>query len=141
AVLSGNSNFEARIHPNIRANYLASPPLVVAFAIAGTVNIDLTSDPLGTGTDGHHVYLKDIWPTSEEINAVLPYALDPVTFRRLYADFSKDQDLWNAIAAPTGEIYDWPASTYIARPPFFEDFGRQPAPIGDIHGARPLLLL
>lgn len=141
AVLSGNRNFEARIHPNIRANYLASPPLVVAFAIAGTVNIDLTSDPLGTGTDGHHVYLKDIWPTSEEINAVLPYALDPVTFRRLYADFSKDQDLWNAIAAPTGEIYDWPASTYIARPPFFEDFGRQPAPIGDIHGARPLLLL
>ena len=141
AVLSGNRNFEARIHPNIRANFLASPPLVVAFAIAGTVSIDLTSDPLGTGADGHHVYLKDIWPTSDEINAVMPYAQDPATFRRLYADFTKGHDLWNEIAAPSGQVYDWPTSTYIARPPFFEDFGPQPGAISDIHGARALLLL
>src|SRR5690606_3595085 len=99
-----------------------------AFAIAGTVNIDLTSDPLGTGADGHHVYLKDIWPTSEEINAVMPYALDPVTFRRLYADFTKGHDLWNEIAAPRGQLYDWPPSTYIAQPPFFKGFERTPAP-------------
>jgi len=141
AVLSGNRNFEARIHPNIRANFLASPPLVVAFAIAGTVNIDLTTEPLGVGTDGHHVYLKDIWPSSDEINAVMPYAQDPVTFRRLYADFTTGHDLWNGITAPTGQVYDWPPSTYIARPPFFEDFGPAPAPVGDIHGARALLLL
>ncbi|MDX5363514.1 MAG: aconitate hydratase AcnA [Pseudazoarcus pumilus] len=141
AVLSGNRNFEARIHPNIRANFLASPPLVVAFAIAGTASIDLTSDPLGTGSDGHHVYLKDIWPSSDEINAVMPYALDPVTFRRLYGDFTKGHDLWNDISAPSGQLYDWPPSTYIAQPPFFQDFARKPAPIGPIRQARALLLL
>jgi aconitate hydratase len=141
AVLSGNRNFEARIHPNIRANFLASPPLVVAFAIAGRANIDLTKEPLGTGSDGHHVYLKDIWPTSDEINAVLPYAQDPATFRRLYGDFTTGHDLWNDISAPQGQVYDWPPSTYIARPPFFEDFSTKPDPIGDIRGARPILLL
>ena len=141
AVLSGNRNFEARIHPNIRANFLASPPLVVAFAIAGRANIDLTHEPLGTGTDGHHVYLKDIWPTSEEINAVMPYAQDPATFQRLYSDFTKGHDLWNDISAPQGQVYDWPESTYIARPPFFEGFSKDPAPINDIRNARPLLLL
>jgi aconitate hydratase len=141
AVLSGNRNFEARIHPNIRANYLASPPLVVAFAIAGQVNIDLTREPLGTGRDGHHVYLRDIWPSSEEIAAVMPFAMDPATFRRLYQDFTKDHDLWNAIAATTGQVYEWPASTYIARPPFFDGFAMAPGTIGDITGARALLLL
>jgi aconitate hydratase len=138
AVLSGNRNFEARIHPNLRANYLASPPLVIAFAIAGRVNIDLDSEPLGVGSDGQPVYLRDVWPTSEEIDAVLPFALDPETFRRRYADVTVDQDLWKAIPAPVGEAYDWPPSTYIARPPFFE-LAEQAA--GDIRGARALLLL
>ena len=138
AVLSGNRNFEARIHPGLRANYLASPPLVVAFAIAGRVNIDLENEPLGTGADGQPVYLRDIWPSSDEIGAVLPLALDPQTFRRRYADVSADQDLWQAIPAPGGEVYDWPASSYIARPPFFE---LPPQAAGDIRGARALLLL
>ncbi len=141
AVLSGNRNFEARIHPNIRANYLASPPLVVAFAIAGQANIDLASEPLGTGSDGHHVYLRDIWPTSEEINAIMPYAMDPATFKRLYADFTRDHDLWNEIPTTTGQIYGWPESTYIAKPPFFDDFEMTPGKVGDITGARTLLML
>ncbi|MGL1833393.1 aconitate hydratase AcnA [Rhodocyclaceae bacterium SMB388] len=141
AVLSGNRNFEARIHPNIRANYLASPPLVVAFAIAGRANIDLANEPLGTGRDGHHVYLKDIWPSSDEINAILPYAMDPATFKRLYSDFTRDHDLWNEIPSTTGQVYEWPESTYIAKPPFFDDFDMQPGKIGDIFGARPLLML
>ena len=141
AVLSGNRNFEARIHPNIRANYLASPPLVVAFALAGRANIDLTQEPLGTGSDGQPVYLRDIWPSSDEVAAVLPFATDPATYRPLYADFTRDHDLWNAIAAPTGQAYDWPPSTYIACPPFFESFGMTPPPASDIHDARALLLL
>ncbi len=141
AVLSGNRNFEARIHPNIRANYLASPPLVVAFALAGTVDIDLTSEPLGTGNDGEAVFLRELWPSADEVAALLPVALDPASYQRLYADFTRDHDLWNAIAAPIGQVYDWPESSYIARPPFFDDFPPQPGPIGDIRGARALLLL
>ena len=141
AVLSGNRNFEARIHPNIRANYLASPPLVVAFALAGRANIDLTQEPLGASSDGQPVYLRDLWPSSDEIAAVLPFATDPSTYRRLYADFTRDHDLWNAIAAPTGQAYDWPPSTYIACPPFFAGFGMTPPPARDIHDARALLLL
>ena len=138
AVLSGNRNFEARIHPNLRANYLASPPLVVAFALAGRVNIDLDREPLGIGSDGRPVHLREVWPSSEEINAALPFALDPETFHRRYADVAADQDLWNAIPAPTGDAYDWPPSTYIARPPFLE----LPAPpTGDLHAARALLIL
>ncbi|MCK2089141.1 aconitate hydratase AcnA [Thauera aromatica] len=141
AVLSGNRNFEARIHPNIRANYLASPPLVVAFALAGTVDIDLTREPLGTGSDGEAVFLRELWPSADEVAALLPVALEPASYQRLYADFTRDHDLWNAIAAPIGQVYDWPESTYIARPPFFDDFAPQPGPIGDIRGARALLLL
>ncbi|GHD60565.1 aconitate hydratase AcnA [Jeongeupia chitinilytica] len=141
AVLSGNRNFEARIHPNIRANYLASPPLVVAFAIAGRVNVDLETEPLGTGLDGEPVYLRDLWPSADDVAALLPAALDPAVFRRLYADFGKDLDLWNAIPAPTGQVYTWPASTYIARPPFFDDFKPSPAPVSDILGARALLIV
>jgi len=141
AVLSGNRNFEARIHPNIRANFLASPPLVVAFAIAGRANVDLTENPLGMGSDGHHVYLKDIWPTSDEIAAVMPFATDPATYERLYADFTKGHDLWNEIPATTGQVYEWPESTYIARPPFFDGFSMTQGTIGDITGARPLLIL
>ena len=141
AVLSGNRNFEARIHPAIRANYLASPPLVVAFAIAGRANVDLANEPLGTDADGHHVYLRDLWPTSDEINAIMPYAQDPATFRRLYSDFTRDHDLWNEIEATPGQVYEWPASTYIALPPFFDGFTREPEQPAPITGARALLLL
>ncbi|MCM8593989.1 aconitate hydratase AcnA [Accumulibacter sp.] len=138
AVLSGNRNFEARIHPNLRANYLASPPLVVAFAIAGRVNIDLSSEPLGVGRAGEPVFLRDVWPSSDEISALLPFAFDPQTFRRRYTDFAADHELWRAIPAPQGDLYDWPESTYIARPPFL-DLAEQP--VGDIRGAKALLIL
>ncbi|PLX74472.1 MAG: aconitate hydratase AcnA [Azoarcus sp.] len=141
AVLSGNRNFEARIHPNIRANYLASPPLVVAYALAGTARIDLSSEALGTDTDGKPVFLKDLWPSSDEIAELMPFAMDPATYRRLYADFSKDNALWQEIAAPTGVVYDWPTSTYIARPPFFDEFTVTPGAVSDVIGARPRMLL
>ena len=141
AVLSGNRNFEARIHPNIRANFLASPPLVVAFAIAGRVNIDMTKEPLGTGSDGQPVYLKDIWPTSEEINALIKYAQDPAVYREKYSDFTKDNDLWNDIQSAHGDVYTWPTSTYIAKPPFFENFAMTPSPVKEIKNAKALLVL
>ncbi|MEC5399692.1 aconitate hydratase AcnA [Uliginosibacterium sp. H1] len=141
AVLSGNRNFEARIHPNLRANFLASPPLVVAFALAGRANIDMETEPLGIGSDGAPVYLRDIWPSSDEVYELMHYAMNPAVFRELYGDFTRDHDLWNAIPAPTGQVYSWPASTYIARPPFFEDFSMQPGSFGEIHGAKALLIL
>ncbi|SCZ86302.1 aconitate hydratase [Nitrosomonas mobilis] len=122
AVLSGNRNFEARIHANIRANFLASPPLVVAYAIAGTVLKDLTREPLVIGKNGQPVWLRDIWPTSAEIAEMMHHATQAETFRRLYSDFTKDLPLWNEITAATGKLYDWPKSTYIAEPPFFEKF-------------------
>jgi len=138
AVLSGNRNFEARIHPNIKANFLASPPLVVAYAIAGRANIDLTTEPLGIGSDGNPVFLRDVWPTSQEIGAVMQYATDPATYRRLYGDFTKDNPLWNAIPTTKGQVYAWDKSTYIAEPPFFADFAMQPGKVAAIHGARVL---
>jgi aconitate hydratase len=137
AVLSGNRNFETRIHPNLRANFLGSPPLVVAYAIAGTVLKDLTTEPLGQGTNGP-VYLRDVWPTSHEIAAVMSFAKDPATYRRLYDDLANANPLWKGIAGSTGQVYNWPKSTYIAKPPFFEAFGMKPAPIGDIKSARAL---
>jgi aconitate hydratase len=137
AVLSGNRNFEARIHANIKANFLASPPLVIAYAIAGKMNINLDTEPLGTGTDGQPVYLKDIWPNSAEILTVMKYASDPAVYQELYSDLTKDLPLWNAIQAPTGDLYQWDDSTYIARPPFFE--GETPE-VGDIVGAKALAL-
>lgn len=143
AVLSGNRNFEARIHPNIRANFLASPPLVVAYAIAGTVLNDPTREPLGTDKDGQPVWLRDIWPSSAEIEAVMNFATQADTFRRLYGDFTKDHTLWNNITAATGKSYDWPASTYIAEPPFFENFSldiNQVKVADTIQGARALAL-
>jgi aconitate hydratase len=136
AVLSGNRNFEARIHPNIKANFLASPPLVVAYAIAGRVNIDLTTEPLGAGSDGNPVFLRDVWPTSQEIGAVMQYATDPATYRRLYGDFTKDNPLWNAIPTTKGQVYGWDKSTYIAEPPFFVDFSMQPGKVAALRGAR-----
>ncbi|GLR13056.1 aconitate hydratase [Chitinimonas prasina] len=141
AVLSGNRNFEARIHPNIKANFLASPPLVVAFALAGRVNIDMETEALGLGRDGQAVFLRDIWPGSNEIAALMHHAMNPQTFRRLYGDFTRDHDLWNAIPAPTGQVYTWPDSTYIARPPFFDEFSMSTGQIGNIVAARALLLL
>ena len=140
AVLSGNRNFEARIHPNLRANFLASPPLVVAYAIAGNVMKDLTTEPLGQGTNGP-VYLKDIWPSSQEIAAVMGFAKDPQTFRTLYGDLTKDHHLWNNIKGTTGQVYDWPKSTYIAKPPFFDGFSMTPKATGSISGARLLAIL
>ena len=138
AVLSGNRNFEARIHPNIRGNFLMSPPLVVAFAIAGHVNIDMTHEALGIGSDGQPVFLKDIWPSQAEVAAVMKHATDPTTYRRLYADFTKDNPLWNDIPATKGMVYNWEASTYIAEPPFFKDFSMQPGKVSSIKGARAL---
>src|SRR5205823_7014596 len=130
-------NFEARIHPNIRANFLASPPLVVAFAIAGTVLKDLTTEPLGEGTNGP-VYLRDIWPSSHEIAAVMSYAKDPATFRRLYGDLANANPMWKEIAGASGEVYNWPKSTYIAKPPFFDGFSMRPKPMTSIKSARAL---
>ena len=138
AVLSGNRNFEARIHANIKANFLASPPLVVAYAIAGTMLRDLMSEPLGKGKDGKDVWIGDVWPTPDEVIGCLKHATDPATFRRLYSEFGKDTPLWTAIKAPAGQIYSWPASTYIAEPPFFKDFAMQPAEVAGIAGARIL---
>jgi aconitate hydratase len=140
AVLSGNRNFEARIHPNIKANFLASPPLVVAYAIAGRVNIDLTTEPLGRGTGGNPVYLRDVWPSSAEVAAVMQYATDPATYRRLYGDFTKDNPLWNEIPTSTGRAYIWDKSTYIAEPPFFEGFAMQPGAVPAIRNARALAI-
>ncbi len=138
AVLSGNRNFEARIHPNLRANFLASPPLVVAYAIAGTVLKDLETEPVGQGTNGP-VFLKDIWPTSAEIAAVMGFAKDPATFQRLYSNLGADNSLWQAIKGTQGQVYDWPTSTYIAEPPFFSrDFGMHAGTAQDIKGARAL---
>ncbi len=140
AVLSGNRNFEARIHPAIKANYLMSPPLVVAFAIAGRVNIDLAGEPLGRGGDGQPVYLKDIWPTQAEIAQTLRFATDPQTYRRLYRDFVAANPLWNDIPTTSGLTYPWDPSTYIAEPPFFAGFGLQPGRGGSISGARALAI-
>jgi len=138
AVLSGNRNFEARIHPNLRANFLASPPLVVAYAIAGTVLTDLMTEPVGTGADGKPVWIGDIWPTSDEIHACLKYAMDPKTFQSLYGDFAKGNDLWNNVPSAAGQVYNWPDSTYIAEPPFFGEFGMQTGSVTGISGARIL---
>jgi aconitate hydratase len=138
AVLSGNRNFEARIHPNLKANFLASPPLVVAYAIAGTVLKDLTTEPLGIGRDGQPVFLRDIWPSSHEIAAVLPVARDAATFRTLYSDLANANPMWKGIAGGAGQVYTWPASTYIARPPFFDGFTMQLHATASVRGARAL---
>ena len=141
AVLSGNRNFEARIHPNIRANFLASPPLVVAYAIAGNVTIDLMTAPLGKGKNGRDIYIGDIWPTSAEINKLMKYAMNAKTFKANYADVKgAPGKLWEDIrGVASGEVYNWPKSTYIAEPPFFGDFEMQPkAAATRITGARAL---
>ncbi len=139
AVLSGNRNFEARIHQNIRANFLMSPPLVVAFALAGRVDIDLTNEPLGRDKDGVDVYLKDIWPTLEEIREAMRTSLKPEVFQKLYTGFADQNPKWNEVPASVGQIYEWDStSTYIQEPPFFIGFGMEAGTIADIVGARPM---
>jgi aconitate hydratase len=142
AVLSGNRNFEGRIHPLARASYLASPPLVVAFALAGRVDIDLTLEPLGRGSDGRPVMLSDIWPAPDEIRRVIGTSIDPELFRRTYAVVFDGDERWQALPIPEGDRYEWdPSSTYIAKPPFFDDLAAEPAAIADIDGARALAVL
>ncbi|MBU3666334.1 MAG: aconitate hydratase AcnA [Chthoniobacterales bacterium] len=139
SVLSGNRNFEARVHQNVKANFLMSPPLVVAFALAGRVDIDLSRDAIGKGKDGRDVYLRDLWPMQDEIRGVMQAALKPEVFRKLYRDFSEQNPKWNEIPASAGQLYKWDKkSTYIQHPPFFENFSMQSGKIADIRGARPL---
>jgi aconitate hydratase len=139
AVLSGNRNFEARIHQSLKANFLMSPPLVVAYALAGSVNVDLSSEPLGTGAEGNPVFLRDIWPSDREIANAMKFASDPANFRRLYGDFRQPNGLWEKVTAKSGAVFEWdPVSTYIKEPPFFEGFKMQPGKSGAICGARPL---
>jgi aconitate hydratase len=138
AVLSGNRNFEARIHPNIRANFLASPPLVVAYALAGTILKDLRNEPLGKSKDGQDVFIGHIWPTADEVRALMKHAMDPGTFKKLYSNLGETNPLWKKISAPSGQVYSWPKSSYIAEPPFFKDFSMTPSPVGDIRNAKVL---
>jgi aconitate hydratase len=139
SVLSGNRNFEARVHQNIKANFLMSPPLVVAFALAGRVDIDLANDAIGTGKDGKPVKLADIWPTLREVRDLMQAALQPEVFRKLYQDFAGQNPKWNEIPSSTGNVYEWDRkSTYIQEPPFFTNFSLSPGSIAEIKGARAL---
>ncbi|HEY4301332.1 MAG TPA: aconitate hydratase [Candidatus Didemnitutus sp.] len=139
SVLSGNRNFEARVHQNIKANFLMSPPLVVAFALAGRADIDLTTEAIGTGRDGKAVFLKDIWPTLAEVRDQMAAALKPEVFRKLYADFAAQNPKWNEIPSSTGNVYSFdPKSTYIQEPPFFAGFGMKPGAMAEVRGARAL---
>ena len=141
SVLSGNRNFEARVHQSIKANFLMSPPLVVAFALAGRVDVDLTKDPLGKGKNGEPVYLRDVWPSMDEINNLLRSAFEPATYRQLYGNFADQNPHWNAIPTTTGNVYEWDAeSTYIREPPYFENFSNEVGTWQDVHGARPLAI-
>jgi aconitate hydratase len=140
SVLSGNRNFEARIHPEVKANYLASPPLVVAYALAGRMDLDLTTEPLGQDRDGEDVYLADIWPSSEEIDATVKDAVQGDMFRRTYADVFTGDERWSALAIPEGDLYDWREdSTYVRRPPYFDGMSPEPETVEDIQGARVLV--
>ncbi len=139
AVLSGNRNFEARIHQNIKANFLMSPPLVVAFGLAGTVNIDVTKDPIGKGKDGNPVYLKDIWPSTQEIGAVMKYATNPEMYRKLFSAFGEGNPMWDEIPTSMGATYQWDdKSTYVRHPPYFDGFSMKPGEVSEVKGARVL---
>ncbi len=142
SVLSGNRNFEGRINPDVRMNYLASPPLVVAYAIAGSMDFDIANAPLGTGADGAPVYLRDIWPSSEEVAAVVNEAIAADMFVKSYAEVFQGDERWTALEVPEGERYEWgTTSTYVRQPPYFDDMPDQPEPLTDIHGARVLAKL
>ncbi|ARE38487.1 Aconitate hydratase [Rhodovulum sp. P5] len=142
SVLSGNRNFEGRISPDVRANYLASPPLVVAYAIAGDMNVDLTRDPIGQDKDGNDVFLKDIWPTQKEVADLVEKTVTREAFQAKYADVFKGDEKWQAVETTEQETYDWPeASTYVRNPPYFQDMGMEPGEITDIEGAHALAVL
>ena len=142
AVLSGNRNFEGRIHPDVRLNYLASPPLVVAYALAGSMDVDLTTDPLGTDAEGRPVHLRDVWPSAEEVVDAVRQAVTSEMFRSRYASVFEGDDRWAQMDVGSGDTFPWdPASTYVLRPPFFEGVGPEPAPVADVEGARVLALL
>ena len=142
SVLSGNRNFEGRIHPDVRANYLASPPLVVAYALAGRIDVDLQMEPLGTGKDGQPVYLREIWPSQQEVAEVLQSALHAEMFHGEYADVFTGDERWRGLPVPAGETYAWdPSSTYVKHPPYFEGMTLEPPPVEPIRGARVLALL
>jgi aconitate hydratase len=142
SVLSGNRNFEARIHPEVKANYLASPPLVVAYALAGRMDLDLTTEPIGTGSDGEDVYLRDLWPGSHEVQQTIASSIDEEMFRRTYADVFTGPDEWRALDTPEGDLFAWDeASTYVRRPPYFEGMSRDPGTVEDVTGARCLVVL
>jgi aconitate hydratase A / 2-methylisocitrate dehydratase len=140
SVLSGNRNFEARIHPEVKANYLASPPLVVAYALVGRMDVDLTTEPLGQGSDGEDVYLSDIWPSAEEIDATVASAVEGDMFRRTYADVFTGDENWRSLEIPEGDLYDWrQESTYVRRPPYFDGMAPDAGTVEDISGARCLV--
>jgi aconitate hydratase len=142
SVLSGNRNFEGRIHPQVRASFLASPPLVVAYALAGTVDIDLSKDPIGTDPNGDPVYLADIWPTEEEVREAISTAVEPAMFREEYSTVFAGDERWQNLPIPEGNLYEWNReSTYVQEPPFFKDLQPEPQPVADISGARVLALL
>lgn len=141
SVLSGNRNFEARVHPSVKANFLMSPPLVVAFALAGTVDIDFAHEPLGVASDGGLVFLRDIWPDAHEVEAAAHAAFAPGIYRELYEDFASKNPRWNEVPAPAGDVFAWDAnSTYVQEPPFFKDYSPEPGDIVPIYGARPLAI-
>jgi aconitate hydratase len=142
AVLSGNRNFEGRIHPQVHANYLASPPLVVAYALTGRMDVDLTSEPLGIGSDGRPVFLKDIWPSDDEIAETIARCVNDAMFKARYADAFRGDDNWAKLTVPATERYAWnPQSEYVKKPPFFDAMGAQPAPLADVRGARAIAVL
>ena len=140
AVLSGNRNFEGRINPDVRMNYLASPPLVVAYALAGTMDIDLATEPLGEGTDGP-VFLKDIWPSTAEVNRVVTESVESEMFRKSYGEVFLGDERWQGVDSPTGSRYSWAESTYVRKPPYFDGMPASPGPLSDVRGARVLAKL
>jgi aconitate hydratase A / 2-methylisocitrate dehydratase len=142
SVLSGNRNFEARIHPEVKANYLASPPLVVAYALAGRMDVDLVSEPIGVDRNGEQVFLRDLWPSSEEIQRTIAGSVRGEMFSRTYADVFTGDESWRALDVPTGDLFAWDdTSTYVRRPPYFDGMPREPEPVEDIHGARCLVMV
>ena len=142
SVLSGNRNFEGRINPDVKMNYLASPPLVVAYALAGRMDIDLTTEPIGTGSDGQPVYLADIWPTQAEVDEVVNSSISADMFTSRYADVFAGDEAWRSLPTPEGDTFEWdPESTYVRKPPYFDDMPRDPQPVGDVAGGRVLLKL
>jgi aconitate hydratase len=141
SVLSGNRNFEARVHQSIKANFLMSPPLVVAFALAGRIDLDFANEPIGTGKGGEDIFLRDIWPKMEEVSELMRAAFDPATYQRLYSNFAEQNPLWNEIPSSTGNVYQWePESTYIREPPYFDNFHSTLEPLLDVKDARPLAI-